>query len=36
MSLQGQRFRELKEDQDDQLEEIGIVAQNLKYHGQDI
>ena len=36
MSLQKQRHRELIEDQDEQLEDIGNVAQNLKYHGEDI
>ena len=36
MSLQKQRHRELIEDQDEQLNDIGNVATNLKYHGQDI
>ena len=35
-SIQQQRHRELIEDQDEQLEEIGKIAQNLHYHAQDI
>ena len=36
MRSQQQRHRELIEDQDEQIEEIGNIADQLKYHAQDI
>ena len=33
---QALRHKELIEEQDEQLEEIGRIAQNLHYHAQDI
>ena len=34
--MQNLRHKELVEEQDEQLEEIGKIAQNLHYHAQDI
>ena len=35
-SIQALRHRELVEDQDEKLDEIGKIAENLHYHAQDI